>query len=40
MFDVHIDYAFYEKLVGQPNLFKLLRVNMSLYFENYEWIIL
>ena len=32
MFDVHIDYSFYEKLVDNLNLFKLVCVNISLYF--------
>ena len=33
MFDVHIDYLFYEKnLWGNLNLFKLVCVNISLYF--------
>ena len=40
MFDVHIDYSFYEDLWDNLNLFKIVCVNMSLYFENYEWIIL
>ena len=29
---------FMKNLWDNLNLFKLVRVNMSLYFENYEWI--
>ena len=33
MFDVHIDYSFYEKnLWDNLNLFKLVCMNISLYF--------
>ena len=31
---------FMKNLSGNLNLFKIVCVNMSLYFENYEWIIL
>ena len=32
MLDVRIDYSFYEKLGNNLNLFKLVCVNISLYF--------
>ena len=41
MFDVHIDYLFYKKFVGQPEFILNLYAWIYLYiFENYEWIIL
>ena len=40
MFDVHIDYLFYKKFVGQPEFILNLYAWIYLYiFENYELII-